>query len=290
MTATRIQPRISLRFLPSAMTVAAICLGLTAVKYAQDPSLTVRSRATWAMALLVLAAVLDGLDGRIARVLKATSRMGEEIDSLADAVNFGVVPAFIVYAIMLNTLPRVGWLVVLLYAVCIVLRLARYNALLDVDQPAYAKNYFVGMPAPAGAVGAIGPIAAKLQFGDGWWTWDWVVSLWIVGVSVLVVSAIPMRKVHTFSVSPNMVLPALLAIGIGVASAFIFPYLTIIVIIVAYVIHIPFAARGKRWFAQHPEAWDPQGKQRRAQRRQIRRAQQPHRRSVARLGLRRPQR
>jgi CDP-diacylglycerol--serine O-phosphatidyltransferase len=268
------------------MTVAAICLGLTAVKYAQDPSLSIRSRATWAMALLVLAAVLDALDGRVARMLKATSRMGEEIDSLADAVNFGVVPAFIVYAILLANLPRVGWLVVLLYAICIVLRLARFNALLDVDQPAYAKNYFVGMPAPAGAVGAIGPIAAKLQFGDGWWTWDWVVSLWLVGVSLLVVSAIPMRKVHTFSVPPNMIIPALALLGISVASAFIFPYITILVIIVAYVIHIPFAVRSKHWLANHPEAWDIKPRQRR----QIRRAQQPHRRSVTRLGLRRPQR
>jgi CDP-diacylglycerol--serine O-phosphatidyltransferase len=238
------------------------------------------------MALLVLAAVLDALDGRVARMLKATSRMGEQIDSLADAVNFGVVPAFIVYAILLTNLPRVGWLVVLLYAICIVLRLARFNALLDVEQPSYAKNYFVGMPAPAGAVGAIGPIAAKLQFGDGWWTWDWVVSLWIVGVSLLVVSAIPMRKVHTFSVPPNMIIPVLALLGIGVASAFIFPYITILVIIIAYVIHIPFAVRGKHWLANHPEAWDIKPRQRR----QIRRAQQPHRRSVTRLGLRRPQR
>jgi CDP-diacylglycerol---serine O-phosphatidyltransferase len=280
------QPHITLRFLPSAMTVAAICLGLTAVKYAQDRSLSIESRATWAMALLVLAAVLDALDGRVARVLKATSRMGEEIDSLADAVNFGVVPAFIVYAILLSGLPRVGWLVVLLYAVCIVLRLARFNALLDVDQPPYAKNYFVGMPAPAGAVGAIGPIAAKLQFGDGWWTWDWVVSLWLVGVSLLVVSRLPMRKVHTFSVPPNMIAPMLALLAIGVASAFIFPYITIMVIIAAYVIHIPFAVRSKHWLANHPEAWDIKPRQRR----QIRRARQPHRRSVTRLGLRRPQR
>ncbi|HUL99102.1 MAG TPA: CDP-diacylglycerol--serine O-phosphatidyltransferase [Mycobacterium sp.] len=290
MTTSTKQPHITLRFLPSTMTVAAICLGLTAVKYAQDKSLAIESRATWAMALLVLAAVLDALDGRIARVLNATSRMGEEIDSLADAVNFGVVPAFIVYAILLEGLPRVGWLVVLLYAVCIVLRLARFNALLDVDQPAYAKNYFVGMPAPAGAVGAIGPIAAKLQFGDGWWTWDWVVSLWLVGVSLLVVSRIPMRKVHTFSVPPNMVAPMLALLAMGVASAFIFPYLTILVIIAAYVIHIPFAVRSKRFLAKHPEAWDPKAKRRRAQRRAIRRSQEPHRRSVARLGLRRPQR
>ncbi len=297
MTATGNQRHITLRFLPSAMTVAAICLGLTAVKYAQDESLPVNSRATWAMALLVLAAVLDALDGRVARVLNATSRMGEEIDSLADAINFGVVPAFIVYAILLENLPRVGWLVVLLYAVCIVLRLARFNALLDVVQPSYTKNYFVGMPAPAGAVGAIGPIAAKLQlqewgFSDQWWNteWaNWVVALWLVGVSLLVVSRIPMRKVHTFSVSPNMVAPLLAILGIGVASAFIFPYLTILVIIVAYVVHIPFAVRSTRWLAKHPEVWDIKPRQRRAVRRQIRRAQ-PQRRSMARLGLRRPQR
>jgi len=291
MTTAKNQTHITLRFLPSAMTVAAISLGLTAVKYAQDRSLSIESRATWAMALLVLAAVLDALDGRVARVLNATSRMGEEIDSLADAVNFGVVPAFIVYAILLQDAPNpnAGWLVVVLYAACIVLRLARFNALLDVDQPAYTKNYFVGMPAPAGAVGAIGPIAAKLEFGDGWWTWDWVVMLWLVGVSLLVVSRIPMRKVHTFSVSPNMVAPVLALLAIGVASAFKFPYLTILVIILAYVIHIPFALRSKRFLAKHPEAWDPKAKQRRAQRRLIR-ARQPHRRSVARLGLRRPQR
>jgi CDP-diacylglycerol---serine O-phosphatidyltransferase len=300
MTMSTRQRRITLRFLPSAMTVAAICLGLTAVKYAQDASLSEHSRATWAMALLVLAAVLDALDGRIARVLNATSRMGEEIDSLADAINFGVVPAFIVYAILLQNLPRVGWLVVLLYAVCVVLRLARFNVLLNVDQPAYAKNYFVGMPAPAGAVGAIGPIAAKLQLeewgvGHDWWHTDWanwVVAVWLIGVSLLVVSRIPMRKVHTFAVPPNMVAPTLALLAIGVASAFIFPYLTILMIITAYVVHIPFAVRSKRFLAKHPETWDPRAKQRWAQRRAVRRATRrrtpPYRRSMARLGLRKP--
>jgi len=138
------KPVVNLRMLPSAMTVAAVCLGLTSVKFALD------GRPTEAMAFLAVAAILDALDGRMARMLKATSKMGEEIDSLADAVNFGVAPAFIVYATLLSQ-SRVGWIVVMLYAVCIVLRLARYNALLAVDQPAYEKEYFVGMPAPAGA-------------------------------------------------------------------------------------------------------------------------------------------
>ena len=206
-----IKPRAKRRppglvILPSAMTVLAICLGLTSVKLALD------GRPTEAMALLAMAAILDALDGRIARALGATSKMGEEIDSLADAVNFGVAPAFIVYATLLET-SRVGWIVVVLYAVCIVLRLARFNALLDVDQPAYAKEYFVGMPAPAGAIGAIGPIAAKLQFGDGWWTSEWAVCVWMVGVSLLVVSAIPMRKVHTFAVPAEHGRPAAGAVG-----------------------------------------------------------------------------
>lgn len=280
-----IRPRInrsvvSLRILPSAMTVAAICLGLSAVKMALD------DRPTEAMAFLAIAAILDALDGRIARALGATSRMGEEIDSLADAVNFGVAPAFIVYATLL-TQSRVGWIVVLVYAVCIVLRLARFNAMLDVDKPAYEKKYFVGMPAPAGAIGAIGPLAAKMQFGEGWWTSEPAVAIWMVGVSLLVVSTIPMRKIHTFSVPPNMVAPLLALVAIGVAAAILYGYLVILIIIGAYVVHIPFAIRTRRFLASHPEVWDDKPRQQRAARRAIRRAQ-PHRRSVMRLGLRKP--
>jgi CDP-diacylglycerol--serine O-phosphatidyltransferase len=273
-------PAVALRTLPSALTVAAVCFGLTSVKFALDG---------WhkeAIALLAVAAILDALDGRIARLLNATSRMGAEIDSLADAVNFGVAPAFIVYATLFPQ-SQAGWIVVLLYAVCIVLRLARFNSLLDTDQPAYEKEYFVGMPAPAGAIGAIGPLAVKLQFGDGWWTSEWAVSLWMVGVSLLVVSRIPMRKIHTFTVSQNQMVPVLALVAAGVAAAIFYGYFVIMVIIVAYACHIPFAIRSKRWAAEHPETWEDKPKQRRAARRRIRRTQ-PHRRSVARLGLRRP--
>jgi CDP-diacylglycerol---serine O-phosphatidyltransferase len=279
----RVKPSvISLRILPSAMTVAAICLGLTSVKMALD------NRPTEAMAFLAVAAILDALDGRIARILKVASRMGEEIDSLADAVNFGVAPAFIVYGTLLSQ-SRVGWIVVLLYAVCIVLRLARFNAMLDVDKPAYEKEYFVGMPAPAGAIGAIGPLAAKMQFGDGWWTSEAAVVIWMIGVSLLVVSTLPMRKIHTFSVSPNMVPTLLLGVVVLVAASIFYGYLTILAIIVAYVIHIPFAIRTRRFLAEHPEIWYDKPRHHRAARRAIRRASQPQRRrSMMRLGLRRP--
>lgn len=279
-------PDGALRFLPSAMTVLAICLGLTSIKYA------LVDRPTESMALIAIAAILDALDGRMARVLNATSKMGEEIDSLADAINFGVAPAFIVWALLLDG-TRVGWIVVLLYAVCIVLRLARYNALLDEDLPAYTKQYFVGMPAPAGAIGAIGPLAAKMEWHDGWWTSWWFVSLWMIAVSLLVVSRIPMRKIHTFAVPPRLVAPLLALLAIVTAGAFVFPYLTILAIIVAYVCHIPFAVRSKAWLAAHPEVWEDQPKAQRQARRAIRRAQPSRRtaaarRSAARLGLRRP--
>jgi CDP-diacylglycerol--serine O-phosphatidyltransferase len=203
-------------------------------------------------------------------------------------VNFGVAPAFIVYGTLLSH-SRVGWIVVLVYSVCIVLRLARFNAMLDVDKPAYEKEYFVGMPAPAGAIGAIGPLAAKMQFGDGWWTSETAVIVWIVGVSLLTVSTLPMRKIHTFSVSPNMVPMLLLGVVILVAASIYYGYLTILVIIFAYVIHIPFAIRTRRFLAQHPEVWDDKPRQQRAARRALRRASQPQRRrSMMRLGLRKP--
>ncbi len=263
------------------MTVAAICLGLSAVKMALD------DRPTESMAFLAVAAILDALDGRVARMLNATSKMGEEIDSLADAVNFGVAPAFIVYGTLLSH-SRIGWIVVLLYAVCIVLRLARFNALLDVDQPAYEKEYFVGMPAPAGAhrrdrtAGRQDAVRRRL------------VDHRVGGVDLddrrLAAGGQPdpdAQDPHLLGVAEHG--GALAGAGRRSASAasVFYGYIVIMVIIVAYVIHIPFAIRTKKWVASHPESWDAKPQQRRAARRAIRRAQ-PHRRSMARLGLRKP--
>lgn len=272
---------VGLRILPGSMTVLAICAGLTSIKFALD------GEAHVAMALIAAAAILDGLDGRVARFLDASSRMGEEIDSLADAVNFGVAPAVVIYVSLLSTSPA-GWMMVLLYAVCIVLRLARFNALLDdATLPAYTREFFVGMPAPAGAICVIGLLAARMQFGDGWWTSEWFICAWLVACSAMVVSRIPMRKMHAVSVPPNLAAVLLAALAIVAAAAFLFPYILILVLIVAYLCTIPFSVRSQRWVAAHPEAWDDAPKQRRAIRRAIRRSQ-PNRRSVARLGLRKP--
>jgi len=273
---------MSLQLLPSAMTVLSMCAGLTSIKFALE------HQPIPAMALIAAAAILDALDGRVARILGAQSRLGAEIDSLADAVNFGVTPALVVYVTLLSKWP-VGWAVVLLYAVCVVLRLARYNALQDDStQPSYAKEFFVGMPAPAGAVSMIGLVGLKLQFhGEGWWTSLWFLAIWITGTSILMVSTIPMKKMHTVAIPPNLAAPLLAVLAVVAAAAVLAPYILIWVIIVSYVCHIPFAVRSKRWLAKHPELWDDKPEQRRAARRATRRAQ-PSRRSMARLGLRKP--
>ncbi|CDQ42664.1 CDP-diacylglycerol--serine o-phosphatidyltransferase PssA [Mycolicibacterium neoaurum] len=227
----------AMKILPSATTVLAICCGLTSIKFALD------GQPHIALALIGAAAVLDGIDGGIARALDAQSRMGAEIDSLADAVNFGVAPALVVYVTLLPTSP-VGWIFALLYAVCIVLRLARFNALLDdTSKPAYTRQYFTGMPAPCGAVGVIGPLAAMLQFGEGWWTSQWFVCLWFAANATLLVSRVPTLALKSVSMPPNAAPILLIAIAAAAAALLLFPYVLVLLIIIGYLLIIPFTVR-----------------------------------------------
>src|SRR5271154_6483403 len=139
--------------LPNLITLLALCAGLTAIR------LAVESRLDLALAAIVLAALLDGIDGRVARMLKGTSRFGAELDSLADFVNFGVAPALILYFWGLHELKSAGWIAALVFATCCGLRLARFNVMIDdPNKPAWAGNYFVGMPAPAGAITVLLPV------------------------------------------------------------------------------------------------------------------------------------
>src|SRR6266436_4561115 len=139
--------------LPNLITLLALCAGLTAIR------LAIEERLEWAVAAIVFAALLDGIDGRIARLLKGTSRFGAELDSLADFVNFGVAPALIVYFWSLHELKSAGWIAAMVFAICTGLRLARFNVMIDdPNRPAWAANYFVGMPAPAGAITVLLPV------------------------------------------------------------------------------------------------------------------------------------
>jgi CDP-diacylglycerol--serine O-phosphatidyltransferase len=143
--------------LPNLITLLALCAGLTAIRMA------VENNTQLALAAIVFAALLDGIDGRIARMLKGTSRFGAELDSLADFVNFGVAPALILYFWGLHELKSAGWIAALVFAICAALRLARFNVMIDEpNRPVWAANFFTGIPAPAGAITVLLPIYLTL--------------------------------------------------------------------------------------------------------------------------------
>ncbi|QFU85896.1 CDP-diacylglycerol--serine O-phosphatidyltransferase [Amycolatopsis sp. YIM 10] len=261
------------RLLPNAITVLALCAGLSAVQFA------LTGNYAMAIASIGIAAVLDSLDGRIARLLDATSKMGAELDSLADGISFGVAPALVLY-VWHSDGERIGWLAALVFAVCMILRLARFNTLLDdTEQPPYAAEFFVGVPAPAGGLLVLLPLTLSLQFGEGWWSAQVVVWVWTVAIAALAISRIPTLSLKTVKVAPKAVGPLLVAVGVLAATIILYPLIALAVAMLLYLVHLPYAVRRFRWLARHPEAWDVPARERRA----IRRA-----RSARRLGLRRP--
>jgi CDP-diacylglycerol---serine O-phosphatidyltransferase len=263
------------RLLPNAITVLAMCAGLSGAQFALGGNYLA------AIGSIAVAAVLDGLDGRIARLLDATSKMGAELDSLADAISFGVAPALVLYIWKFDG-NRLGWVIALVFAVCVILRLARFNTLLDnTELPPYAKEFFVGVPAPAGGLVALLPLILTLQIGhDGWWSSTPAVMVWTVAIAALLISRIPTLSVKTFRVPPRMVAPLLVLVALAAAAVITYPMLALAAALVIYLAHIPYAVRRSYWLAHHPEAWDVPPRERRA----IRRAHG----STRRLGLRPP--
>lgn len=264
--------RPGVRFLPNAITVLAMCAGLSAVQFALNQQLE------GAVAAVAAAAVLDALDGRIARLLDATSRMGAELDSLSDAMSFGVAPALTLYAWQLAG-NRVGWVAALIFAVCMILRLARFNTLLDDgDQPPFSKEFFVGVPAPAAGLLALLPIVLTAAVGgEGWWSSQPVIMIWMIAVAALAVSRVPTLSLKTVKVPAKLIAPLLVVVAVLAAGIVTYPLLFLTVVLVAYLAHVPYAAYRHHWLANHPEAWEVPPRERRA----IRRSQR-------RLGLRPP--
>ncbi|GAA0218244.1 CDP-diacylglycerol--serine O-phosphatidyltransferase [Saccharothrix mutabilis subsp. mutabilis] len=263
------------RLLPNAITVLAMCAGLSAVYFA------INGFYGAAIASIAMAAVFDGLDGRIARLLDATSKMGAELDSLADAISFGVAPALVIFVWKFED-SREGWVVALIFAVCMVLRLARFNTLLEVEQPPFAKEFFVGVPAPAGGLLLLLPLILDEQVRrPGWWSEPWVVGAWTVAVALLLVSRIPTLSVKTIKVPPRAVAPLLVLVALLAAAVITFPLVALIAASLLYLAHLPYSVRRYRWLAKHPEAWSVPAADRRA----IKRA---HGVAARRLGLRQP--
>ncbi|TVT59059.1 CDP-diacylglycerol--serine O-phosphatidyltransferase [Amycolatopsis rhizosphaerae] len=262
----------SVRLLPNAITVLALAAGLSAVQFALSHNYVL------AIGAIGVAAVFDSLDGRIARLLDATSKMGAELDSLSDAISFGVAPALVLY--IWHADPQgFGWITTLVFAVCMVLRLARFNTLLEAEKPPYANEFFVGVPAPAGGLLALLPLIITLQFGNGWWASEPVVWVWTVAVSLLLISRIPTLSLKKVKAPAKAAAPLLVGVGLLAAAIIQYPLIALAVALLLYLVHIPFSVRRYRWLAQHPEAWHVPVSERRA----IRRA-----RSTGRLRLRRP--
>lgn len=209
--------------IPSMFTLLALCAGLTAIRMA------IEGRFDVAIAAIVLAAFLDGIDGRVARLLKASSRFGAELDSLADFVNFGVAPAIIVFTWALGGLRSMGWIVVLVFAICAALRLARFNVALDAEQPAWKGEFFVGVPAPAAALLVLLPLYLDGIGIPGVQALAPAILGYTIAIALLMVSFVPTYsgKLLGQRVAREYVLPVFILGALFVAVLLTYPYLTL---------------------------------------------------------------
>jgi CDP-diacylglycerol--serine O-phosphatidyltransferase len=233
--------KIPLRMVvPNFFTVLSLCAGLTAIRMA------IEQRPDMAIALIVIAALLDGVDGRLARALKAQSKFGAELDSLADFVNFGVAPAVLMYVWGLVSLPRgFGWIVALVFAMAMGLRLARFNSMIDVEKPRWQANYFTGMPAPAGAVVVLLPLYVDSLGLFAVRTWPLAIAAYVLAMALLLVSTTPTfsGKLLGERISRDYVLPVFVGGVALVALLLTYPYGTLTVATLLYLATIPLSYR-----------------------------------------------
>src|SRR6476659_3762642 len=222
---------------PNLITLLALCAGLTAIRLAMEEKLE------WALAAIVFAALLDGIDGRVARMLKGTSRFGAELDSLADFVNFGVAPALILYFWGLHELGNAGWIAAMVFAISTGLRLARFNVMIDdPNKPAWAGNFFVGVPAPAGAITVLLPIYVYLLCMPRLAFVAPVTLVYTLGIAFLMVSRLPVFSGKRVGkrIAPEMVLPVFVAVVLFFALLVAYPWEVLTLGTVAYLGGLPF--------------------------------------------------
>jgi len=236
--------------LPNLVTVLAICAGLSGIRLAFE------GRFETAVAMVLIAAFLDGIDGRLARMLKATSKFGAQMDSLADIVNFGVAPALVLYAYLLDRAGSPGWIAALLFAIACGLRLARFNVLdEDLDRPAWQAEYFVGVPAPAGAVVVLLPIYLVLAGGlvpDR--TLAFAASAFTIMVAFVLVSRLPVYSGKKIKVPGDRVLPLILGCVLLLLLLFSYPWQTLSASVIAYLVFLPISAHAYTKRARIEEA------------------------------------
>ena len=235
---------------PNVITLLAICAGLTAIR------LSTEGRMELAVAAIVFAAILDGIDGRVARMIKGQSKFGAELDSLADFVNFGVAPGLILYFWQLHDLNNVGWIAAMIFAISGGLRLARFNATMDdPNKPAFAANFFTGVPAPAGAITVLLPI--YLAFVGSPQPPAVLTALYTLLIAILMVSRLPVfsGKTTRMRVAPEMVLPVFVSVVFFIALLISYPWYILSIGSICYLLSLPvgwksYRDQGRRAAAQ----------------------------------------
>ncbi len=223
---------------PNLITLMAICSGLTSIR------LAVEGRFQLAIIAIIFAAILDGLDGRVARLLKSSTRFGAEMDSLADFVNFGVAPAIVLYIWALDELRSIGWIAALIFAICGCLRLARFNVMLDdPNRPKWQNNFFTGVPAPAGALIVLLPIYLGFLGLEVTKVSAIFVAVFTIIIGLLMVSNLPTYSGKNIGkrISRELVLPLMIASVFAVALLFSYPWSILSFVSIGYLVTLPFS-------------------------------------------------
>jgi CDP-diacylglycerol--serine O-phosphatidyltransferase len=222
--------------LPNILTLVGVCIGLTSIKFAFD------GKFTLSIIAVIVAAVIDGLDGRIARLIKGTSKVGKELDSLTDVISFGVAPAFIMYFWALSEIGRLGWLISLIYVICVALRLARFNVSSG-GEPSWKENFFEGIPSPAGGVLVLMPLIysfSEIQFFSP--NYQVIVPILFITISILLISKIPTYSLKKIVVPRSTTIFLLFVVILYFGLLLIYTFNTIIISGVFYLLMIPISA------------------------------------------------
>ena len=219
--------------LPNILTLGGVCLGISSIKFSIDGNYSL------AVIFILLAAILDALDGRIARLIKGTSELGKELDSLTDFVSFGIAPVFILYFWELNNYGKLGWAITLIYSVCCVLRLARFNLTKIDNQQLWRSNYFEGVPSPAGGILILMPLIFELS--DLNFNIKNLTPYFTILIAILLVSKFPTLSLKKISISPKATAFILLGIGIIFISLLDYTFETLLVFGLVYLISIPIS-------------------------------------------------
>ncbi|HXP31719.1 MAG TPA: phosphatidylcholine/phosphatidylserine synthase [Stellaceae bacterium] len=233
--------------IPNILTLLALCAGMTAIR------LALAERYEAAVTAIIIAGVLDGLDGRIARMLRVISSFGAQLDSLSDFVSFGVAPALLLYIWTMGELRGIGWALVLLFGVCCALRLARFNTQIGAELPPFAYNFFTGVPAPAGAGLVMLPMMLWFETGFGFFRSPYLNGVVLATVAAVMVSRIPTYSFKRLRVPREWVLPVLLVFGGLAAFLTTEPWATLLAVGALYLISIPVSIRSYRRLREHAE-------------------------------------